>query len=100
VSTSLYPVLSFFLTAEPCFHSVQYTYLVSRICERLAEIFWQADPSAFPDNAVNVFLFVNRLERIDGFDVTALGSDSGSIPGEELKKIIRCLESRSASSLA
>lgn len=84
----------FILTTEPWFNSS-----LSRTCDRLAEIFRRADQSGVPDHAVNVFLLVNRFEQFDGVDVTVLGSDSCNIPGEELKRIVRCLESRSASSL-
>jgi len=77
----------------------QYTYLMSRTCDRLAEIFQQADPSAVPEHAVNVFLLVDRFERFDGVDVVVLGTENGFIPAEELKRIVRCLKSRSASLL-
>lgn len=97
---SLYPDIYFFLTVETCFYSVDYTYLVSRICDRLADIFQQADPSAVSDHAVNVFLFVNRFEQFDGVDVTEMLSGSGNIPAEELKKVVHCLKSRSVSSSA
>ncbi|KAF9785815.1 hypothetical protein BJ322DRAFT_1107705 [Thelephora terrestris] len=77
----------------------QYTCLVSRTCDRLAEIFQQADPSSIPEQATNVFLFVHRFEQFDGVDVAALGADNASIPVEELKRIVCCLKSRSASLL-
>lgn len=77
----------------------QYTYLVSRTCDRLAEIFLQADPFAVPEHAVNVFLLVDRFERFDGVDVAVLGAENGHISAEELKRIVRCLKSRSASLL-
>lgn len=70
---------------------------MSRTCDRLAEIFQQADPSVVPEHAVNVFLLVDRLEQFDGVDVTVLGAGSGYIPTEELLRIVRCLKSRSAS---
>ena len=72
---------------------------MSRTCDRLAEIFQQADPSAVPDHAVNVFLLVDRFERFDGVDAAVLNSDNGCITTEEFKKIVRCLKSRSASLL-
>jgi len=75
---------------------VQYTYLVSRTCDRLAEIFQQADPSSVPEQAMNVFLFVHRFEQFDGVDVTVLNADNASINVEELKKIVHCLKLRSA----
>jgi len=78
---------------------VQYAYLMSRTCDRLAEIFQQADPSAVPEHAVNVFLFVDRFEQLDRVDVAVLDSRSGYIPVEELKRIVRCLKLRSASLL-
>ena len=80
-------------------HRVQYRYLVSRTCDRLAEIFQQSHPSAVPDDAANVFLFLNRFEPFDRVDFTVLGSDNAYIPAEELKRIVRCLKSRSAASL-
>lgn len=72
---------------------------MSRTCDRLAEIFQQVDPSAVPGHAMNVFLLVDRLEQFDGIDVAVLGTDNGCIPAEELKRIVRCLKSRSASLL-
>jgi len=79
--------------------STQYTYLMSRTCDRLAEIFQRAGPSAVPEHAVNVFLLVDRFERFDGVDIASLGADNGYIPDEELKKVVRCLKLRSASLL-
>lgn len=73
----------------------QYTYLVSRTCDRLAEIFQQADPSSVPEQAMNVFLFVHRFEQFD-VDVVVPGSDRDYISAEELKGIVRCLKSKSA----
>jgi hypothetical protein len=72
---------------------------MSRMCDRLAEIFQQADPSAVPEHALNVFLLVDRFEQFDGVDVAALGADDGYIPVPELKRIVRRLKSRSASLL-
>jgi len=72
---------------------------MSRTCDRLAELFQQADPSAVPERTLIVFLLVNRSEQFDGVDVAALGTDNGYIPVVELKKIVRCLKSRSASLL-
>jgi len=72
---------------------------MSRTCDRLAELFQQAGSSAIPEHALDVFLLVNRLAQFDGVDVTALGADNGYIPVEELKGIVRCLKSRSASLL-
>jgi len=72
---------------------------MSRTCDRLAEIFQQADPSAVPVHAVNVFLLVDQFEQFDGVDVAALDADNGYIPVPELKNIVRCLKSRSASLL-
>ena len=72
---------------------------MSRTCDRLAEIFQRAGPSAVPEHAVNVFLLVDRFERFDGVDVVALSADSSYIPDEELKRMVRCLKSRSASLL-
>jgi len=72
---------------------------MSRTCDRLAEIFQQAGPSAVPEHAVNVFLLVDRLERFDGVDVAVLDADNGYIPTEEFKRIVGCLKSRSASLL-
>lgn len=69
---------------------------MSQTCDRLAEIFQQADPSAVPEHAVNVFLLVDRLEQF-GVDVAVLGADNDYIPDEELKGIVYCLKSRSAS---
>lgn len=77
--------------------STQHEYLVSRTCDRLAEIFQQADPSAVPEHAVNVFLFMARLEQFGEIDIAALGSDKGCVPAGELKRILCCLKSRSAS---
>lgn len=93
------PLLLYFSDDRPLFHSAQYTYLVSRTCDRLAEIFQQADPSSIPEQAMNVFLFVHRFEQFDGVDATALDADNAPIDVEELKKIVRCLKSRSASLL-
>ena len=70
---------------------------MSRTCDRLAEIFQQADPSAVPEHAVNVLLLVDRFEQFDGVDVAVLGVDNGHIPAEELNRIVRCLKLRSAS---
>lgn len=72
---------------------------MSRTCDRLAEIFQQADPSAVPEHAVNVLLLVDRFERLDGVDVVVSGIDKGYIPAEELERIVCCLKSRSASLL-
>ena len=72
---------------------------MSRTCDRLAEIFQQADPSAVPDHAVDIFLLVDRLEPFDGVDAAVLDTDNGYVPDEELKRIVRCLKSRSASLL-
>jgi len=72
---------------------------MSRTCDRLAEIFQQADPSAVPEHAVNVLLLIDRFERFDGVDVVVSGTDKGYIPAEELERIVRCLKSRSASLL-
>lgn len=78
-----------------------YTYLISRTCDRLAEIFQQADQVSFiPEQAVNVFLFVHRLEQFDGVDIERiLGPGNDCIPAGELRRIVRCLKSRSASLL-
>ena len=48
---------------------------------------------------MNVFLLVDRFERFDGVDVAALGADNSYIPDEELKRMVGCLKSRSASLL-
>ena len=69
-------------------------YLISRTCDRLAEIFQQRDPSALIP-----FLLVDRLEQSDEVNVAALGTEKSYIPDEELKMIVRCLKSRSASLL-
>ena len=66
---------------------------MSRTCDRLAEIFQQGDPST-----LNVFL-AGRLEQFDEADIWALGTEKSYIPEEELKRIVRCLKSRSASLL-
>jgi len=78
---------------------VQYAFLVSRTCDRLSEIFRQADPSTIPEHAVSVLLLVNRFEQLDGVDVVVLGLDRGNITAEELERVLRCLKSRSASSM-
>ena len=78
--------------------STKYTYLMSQTCDRLAEIFERAGPSAVPEHAVNVFLLVDRFERFD-VDVAALGAANSYIPDEELKTMVRRLKSRSASLL-
>ena len=88
----MYPALWLSLTLRD---SAQYTYLVSGTCDRLAEIFQQADPSSVPEQAMNVFLFVHRFEQFD-VDVVVLGSDRDYISAEELKGIVRCLKSKSA----
>jgi hypothetical protein len=72
---------------------------MSQTCDRLVGIFQQANPSAVPEHAVNVFLLVDRLEQFDGVDVAVLGTDDDYIPDEELRRIVRCLKSRSASLL-
>ena len=77
----------------------QYLCLVSRTCDQLAEIFQQADRPAVPSYAMNVFVLVDRLEQFDGVDVAVLGTDNGRIPVEELRRIVHCLVSRSASLL-
>jgi len=78
---------------------VQYKYLISRTCDRLADIFQHADPSAVPEHAVNVFLLVGRFERFDEVEISVFGEDNRYILAEELEKIVRCLKSRSASLL-
>lgn len=70
---------------------------MSHTCDRLAEIFQQADPSAIPEHAVNVFLLVDRFEKFDGVDVGVIDTDNDYIPVDELSKIVRCLKSSSAS---
>lgn len=72
---------------------------MSRTCDRLAEIFQQADPSAVPEHAVNVFLLVDQFEQFDGVDISVVGADNGYIPVPELRKIVYGLKSRSASLL-
>lgn len=79
--------------------STQYTYLMSRMCDRLAEIFQRAGPSAVPEHALNVFFLANRFEQFDGVDVAVLGMGNGDVPEEEMRNIVRCLKSRSASLL-
>lgn len=56
------------------------------------------NPSGIPEH-VNVSLLVDWLEQFDGVDVAALGANNRYIPDEELKRIVHCLKSRSASLL-
>ena len=72
---------------------------MSRTCDRLAEIFQQADPSAVPEHIINVLLLVHRFEQFDGVDDALLGSGDGRIPPEVLKNYVPCLKSRSATLL-
>jgi hypothetical protein len=48
---------------------------------------------------INVFYLVDRFEQFDGVDVAVLSSGNGCIPAEQLKNVVRCLKSRSASLL-
>ena len=46
---------------------------------------------------MNVFLLVDQFEQFDGVDIAVLDADNGYISALELKRVVRCLKSRSAS---